>query len=207
MYFQTIQLYATAQFPDKIIYEGLTYDLNVNPLESYFEIFPEKRPRGRITSTALWRGYVATFEIVNNELLLKDIEIEVRTEPFPSFRTEWKSVIDEFLSENSVLKIDWYIGFLIIPNGELINYVHLGYRSTYENYILIGIKKGDFINEYKMDYVEYMRFRESQFQLFKLTDEYNDIIEDALKRGHSVEYMDDFLRNYDNYYIMGIIEE
>jgi hypothetical protein len=163
MIFGTINLYATAQFPDKIIYEGEIYDLNVNPLEPYFRLYPEKRPRGRITSTALWRGYIATFEIVNNELLLKDIEIEVRTEPFPSFRTEWKSVINEFLLENYIHKIDWFVGLLIIPNGELINYVHMGYESTFEKYILIEIENGNFIKEYKVDHMEYIRFMENKF--------------------------------------------
>src|SRR5690554_7604266 len=55
----------TAQYPDKIKFKGKEYNLNSNPLEPYFEKYPDKRPKGGIMSTALWRGYVAHFEIID----------------------------------------------------------------------------------------------------------------------------------------------
>ena len=64
--------FATAQAPDKIIYKGQEYSLLVNPMEAYFDMHPERRPRGRM-STALWRGYVATFQVRGERLVLKDI--------------------------------------------------------------------------------------------------------------------------------------
>ena len=68
--------YATAQYPDKIIFNGKEYSLHSNPLETYFEKNPDKRPKGGVISTALWRGYVATFEVRGSQLFVKDIQIE-----------------------------------------------------------------------------------------------------------------------------------
>ena len=56
------ELPITAQYPDKITYNGTEYSLNSNPLEPYFEKNPENRPD--MVSTALWRGYVGHFEII-----------------------------------------------------------------------------------------------------------------------------------------------
>lgn len=74
--FSGLKVFATAQFPDKINYNGKEYNLNSNPLEVYFEKNPNKRPKSEVRSSALWRGYVATFEIIDNQLFLKDIEIQ-----------------------------------------------------------------------------------------------------------------------------------
>ena len=67
---------ATAQYPDKIIFNGTEYNLDSNPLESYFEINLDKRPKGDLKSTALWRGYRATFEMRDSQLFVKDIQIQ-----------------------------------------------------------------------------------------------------------------------------------
>ena len=58
---------ATEQYSDILIYKGEEYILPVYYLEKYFEKYPDKKPNG-IISTALWRGYVAVFEIKENQL-------------------------------------------------------------------------------------------------------------------------------------------
>ena len=64
----------TAQAPDKLVLDGETYSLNTNPLESYFGKHPERHPREAedgdqvVLSTGLWRGYIATFEVIGNTL-------------------------------------------------------------------------------------------------------------------------------------------
>ena len=63
----------TRQITDKLIFENKEYYLNVELIELFFREFPEKRPEFEVQCTALWRGYVATFEIKNNELLIKEI--------------------------------------------------------------------------------------------------------------------------------------
>lgn len=154
--------FATAQYPDKIIYNGKEYRLHSNPLESYFEKNPGKRPSGGLQSSALWRGYVATFEIRDNQLYVKDIEIEIRDTTTKEFKAIWKSVLKEVFPDQKNIKVDWLTGLLVIPYGKLVNYVHMGYGSTYENYILLEIDKGDLKKEMKFGYKEYEKFKEKK---------------------------------------------
>lgn len=107
-----------------------------------------------------------------------------------------KSVITEVLSEKEKLKIDWLKGILVIPCGEIVNYVHMGYGSTYENYILLEIADGKLINTKEFDYKEYEKFRERQFEAFKKTEEYKKVFENLRKKGDSPEFIDSFLKNF-----------
>lgn len=194
----TANAFATAQTPDKIIYRGKQYMLHSNPLEAYFEKNPDKRPTSGMTSSALWRGYVATFEIADNALMLKDIEIMVskKTED-GSFDYDWKSVIADVVPSGTKLKIDWMTGILVIPHGEIVDYVHMGYGSTFENYILIEVSNGDFVKAKEIGYKAYAAFRDRQFEAFKKTDEYKKLVEELKKDGKSSdEFIESFLRSF-----------
>ena len=53
-----LTVFGTEQYPDKIIYKRKTYKLHTNPMEIYFEKFPDKRQNlflieDAIMSTAL----------------------------------------------------------------------------------------------------------------------------------------------------------
>lgn len=98
--------FATAQFTDVIVYEGKKYGLQTNPMEAYFAMHPDKKTEGRVRSTALWRGYMATFEIKTNDLVLKDIEILTRNETENG--TSWRSVKDDVVPGGKVLLVDWF---------------------------------------------------------------------------------------------------
>jgi len=191
--------FATAQYPDKLIWKGKTYDLHSNPLEPYFEKNPDKRPRGDVTSSALWRGYVATFEIRNGELILNDISVEVsKKTDNGSFDTEWRSAIRELVPEGETLKIDWFSGLLVIPKGKLVSYVHMGYGSVYENYTLIEVDRGDFVKSRDFDHKQYEAFKERQFEAFKKTDEYKELVKKIKKDDpdSTDEFIDSFLRSF-----------
>ncbi len=189
--------FATAQIPDVIIYEGKEYKLHSNPLESYFEKFPDKRPLNGIRPTSLWRGYVAIFEIKDSVMILKDIEIMV------SVKDEkeedgygWESVRKESFSGQEDLRIDWFTGILVLPHGEMKNYVHMGYGSAYSNYILLEMESGKLKAEKKLDYEQYEEFKQKQFEAFKKTEEYKKLVTDLEKEGNSEEFIDSFLKSY-----------
>ena len=194
--FLSINAFATAQRPDKIIYQGQTYSLHSNPMEAYFSKHPDKKPKTSQPSTALWRGYVATFEFKDEELFLKDIEVKYRDTIENAYK--WRSVLEEVFPEGENLKIDWLTGLLVIPYGELVNYVHMGYGSTYENYILLEIDKGDFKKEKRLSYDEYLAFKEKQFQAFKKTEEYAEIKAKLRKKENNASeaFIDSFLKTY-----------
>lgn len=188
--------FGTAQYPDKIIYKDKTFSLHTNPLESYFDKYPDKRPKTEIMSTALWRGYVATFEIVDNQLKLKDIEIQVNIDT-NSFKTAWKSVLTEVFPNESERKINWFSGLLILPYGKRIDYVHMGYGSTYKNYYIVEIHEGSFVQDRQFNNRQFKDFKEAQFQEFKKTDEYKSLVESLRKDSTDTqEFLDDFIKSY-----------
>ena len=168
----------TAQQSDKIIYKGIECDLHTNPMEYYFTQYPDKRPHKDIYCTGLWRGYVAVFEIEDSQIYLKDIKVmtgDFNTD-YINLTKGWKSVINEVFPNQEHIKLDWFSGTLVLPSGELVNYVHMGYASTYEHYILLDIENGDLKSEKQIGHEEYNAFREQQFQeAFKKSDEYENM--------------------------------
>lgn len=190
--------FATAQYPDKIIYKGKTYDMHSNPLESYFTQHPEKRPREGMSSTALWRGYIATFEARNGTLYLKDIEVMVRdTCRKDGYDLKFKSVLEQVFPGQTDIKVDWLTGILVIPYGKLVNYVHMGYGSTYKHYILLEIDKGDVKKDKHLGYTKYEAFKDKQFLAFKKTNEYQELKTSLLeKQSIAEDNLDDFLKNF-----------
>lgn len=169
----------TAQISDKILFKGTEYDLNSNPLEPFFERNPDRRPIGGIVSTALWRGYIAYFEIIDDQLFVTDIKIEVRDENSEdSNRYKWKSAYEQVFPNTEKTKIDWYNGILIMPLGEMVEYVHMGYASTFTDYWLIEIENGTFNEARKYTNKEFVRFKKRQFEAFEKTTAYKKMYAD-----------------------------
>lgn len=197
--FLSVTAFATAQYPDKIFYEGKEYMLHSNPMEAYFARYPDKKPKSGMRSTALWRGYIASFEIKDGQVLLKDIEIMVKTPTTDKeFERGWKSVLKDVIQDSKPLKIDWFTGLLVLPEGKIVDYVHMGYGSTYEKYTLLEISAGDFKKVKSFSHEEYSAFRERQFQAFKKTDEYKNLYNEIRKRDRSNtdEFIESFLRSF-----------
>jgi hypothetical protein len=206
--FSGLNVFATAQFPDKINYNGKEYNLNSNPLEVYFEKNPNKRPKSEVRSSALWRGYVATFEIIDNQLFLKDIEIQYRdTTSKGSNNSNWKSVLNEVFTDQKNIQVDWYTGLLVLPQGKVVNYVHMGYGSTYQHYTILELNKGVLTQEKQFKRKAYEKFKEKQFQVFKQTEDYHKMKSDLLQKGNSEEFIDSFLRSYVTEYTSKILTD
>jgi hypothetical protein len=91
-------------------------------------------------------------------------------------------------------------GLLVLPEGEIVNYVHMGYGSTYELYTLLEIDSGNLKKEIKLGYEEYEEFKDKQFEAFKKTDEYEKIKTETLCRfNNELEYFKE--QDYDDSFI------
>jgi len=124
--------HATRQRPDIVIYDGLEYQMhffetggNVNipsayPMEQYFEKHLDKRPRGGGISSNLRRGHLATYEVRDGQLFLKDIKIR----PMQS-RDEMKSVMKDVFPDGKPLKIDWLRGTLRLGSGTAVAWLEI----------------------------------------------------------------------------------
>ncbi|MET7259637.1 energy transducer TonB [Dyadobacter fermentans] len=125
--------FATAQNPDRLIYKGDTLFIFANPLEELYKN-DSIRPKffagqaGCIT-TACWRGYVADWKIENDQLYLTGISSCCFRDD--GVRANLKSLFGDKVIDG-VVKVDWFSGNIIAPQGKMLHYVHLGYESIYE---------------------------------------------------------------------------
>lgn len=120
----------TAQIHERLILNGEEISMAFCPL------LPEADPRiveltddeidceDIIFSTACWRQYVGTWEIKDDKFYLLNIVGRFK------------------LADETPLFADWFTGTLSIPDGELLEYVHMGYESVYEREVQITIEKG-----------------------------------------------------------------
>ena len=71
---------------------------------------------------------------------------------------------------------DWFTGHVIIPDDKLVNYIHMGYASTYEKYIILKVEKGVVTRKSAIDNAGFVTFRDAQFAAYKKTEEYRSVI-------------------------------
>lgn len=124
----------TAQISEKLIYEGQNLSMCTNPLEDYFAMGGD-RPRFESNCTALWRGYVGTWKIVDGRLYLIKLLGDLEGGGEASLATIFPDYHDRVFAH-------WYSGTIRIPQGKLLNYVHMGYGSTYERDLFLEFEKG-----------------------------------------------------------------
>ena len=76
-----------------------------------------------VFSTGCWRRYIGTWEIKDGRFYLVGLRGIYRLDGEPIFA-------------------DWFTGALRIPKGEMLQYVHMGFGSVYEQELHIRITKG-----------------------------------------------------------------
>ncbi|AUC76073.1 hypothetical protein [Olleya sp. Bg11-27] len=149
--------YSTIQHKDILCYNGETYGLKDYYFENYFEKHPEKKPKTEISSSALWRGYVATFTVYGNQIYLTDLQIQVQDKSSNEmFATKWKSVYKDFSPNSDRYLIKWINDLILLPIGEPIDYED-GYGITHNQYELIEIKKGIIVANFDFSLKEYKK--------------------------------------------------
>lgn len=144
----------TKQVPEILRYINKDYLLGVYLLEDYFKEHPEKKPEGEI-ETSLWRGYFADYEIVNNELFIMDLKI-IKNE-------EYHSVIHKVFPNEKKMK--WFNGLILINFNQNTNTQELSFR-------LFEVKSGNISKIKDFNLEELIEFKSVQYEMFKLTDDY-----------------------------------
>ena len=124
----------TAQATETLIYKGEKLRLCAEPLAGYFELKGIEAPF-RAPHTALWRGYVGTWEIVDDRLYLVDLM---------GWAESGGKVGLEFLFPGFPTRVfaHWVNGLLRATRGERIRYVHAGFGSVYEHDLLFQFDDG-----------------------------------------------------------------
>ena len=165
---------ATAQEPDVLLLDGKREALHTNPLAAWLEQHPQALPRSEVMSSANWRGYVATWEVAGDRLLLRKVEVATigpdDADGDPTY--VGKDVAPQMFAQSPEIVATWYSGALVIPQGELVNYVHMGYGSDYERYVVLSIKAGRVVDRRELTYVQFRDYRQGRFAAWKKTPQY-----------------------------------
>jgi uncharacterized protein (TIGR02996 family) len=126
----------TAQAPDWLVFRGRRRMLFSNPLEPRLKELPG-RPDFRVTGTANWRGYVATWEVRSDDTLwLTGLQTRnALDEPDPGLKLI-------FPNASGPVAARWVSQRLESPDGDQVRYVHFGYQSRYARVMYLTVHVG-----------------------------------------------------------------
>lgn len=131
----------TAQAGERLIFKGEETWMAAEPLNQYLE--NRNDIKFVSPSTACWRGYYGQWEIKNNKLFL--VELKAYLEGYREVGLDYL-----FPRQNKVFA-NWFSGEIRIPQGEMLDYVHMGYASLYERDLILVFENGLLTNEYVID--------------------------------------------------------
>ena len=124
----------TAQFSERLIYQGKEMGMQTTPL-SDFLAYPSGRPEFREHSTACWRRYIGKWEISLDRLYL----VEIHAHWVDGTKVELDQLFPGYPDR---VFAHWYTGKIRCGQGKLLKYVHGGYASIYEMDLFITVKNG-----------------------------------------------------------------
>lgn len=124
----------TAQFPESLIYEGQTLSMCSTPLSDYFRL-TRRYPKFAMDCTALWRGYIGSWEVVDKRLYLVGISATYEDGQPVALASIFPGYSDRVFAH-------WFNGRIRIPQGKLLAYQHMGFGSQYERDLLIDFDRG-----------------------------------------------------------------
>lgn len=124
----------TAQIPETLLYQGEEMAMCTNPLGTYFELGGFD-PGFESLCTALWRGYVGRWEIIEGRLYLIGLGGTLKDGSEATLASVFPDNPDRVFAH-------WYTDEIRVPQGKQLEYVHMGYGSTYERDLLLNFEKG-----------------------------------------------------------------
>lgn len=93
-------------------------------------------------STACWRGYYGKWKIAQKKLYLIDLKAYIE-----GIEGMELVGIDYLFPGQVKVFANWFTGEIRIPQGEMIQYIHMGYESIYEGELILNFKEGVVIEE------------------------------------------------------------
>ncbi len=124
----------TAQIPERLLHEGKTVSMCTEPLGDYFLLIGN-HPNFESNCTALWRGYIGSWEIRRNRLYLVGLEGVLQDGTDVTLATLFPDFPERVFAH-------WFSGTIRIPQGKQLRYVHMGYSSTFEQDLFLEVDQG-----------------------------------------------------------------
>lgn len=132
----------TAQIPEMLIYKDLKLEMCDEPLFFYPLQFSFNKKGKEVlwTNTACWRGYVGIWRIIRKKLYLVDID--------GYFKDETKMTVDDIEPATTHGVFAWWLSQEVRCGvGQVIDYVHSGYSSTFEKDLFLKFENGLLVQE------------------------------------------------------------
>lgn len=142
-----------AQKADFLVMGGEKMELYSNPLEEYWIKKRKKRPSFYKVDVCT-RGYVATWEIKENQLFLVDFDGNIDKRTLFGTKSVKCTMKTLFPKAKAGVKADWFSGKLRIPRGSMTQYEHNGYDSRFEKELILTIENGNLLKAATLDYTQ-----------------------------------------------------
>jgi len=123
----------TIQVKDRIIIGEDQYEIRQTPLSSHINFSLMNIYRNKFSS-ACWRGYVATWQLLDKKLYLIDLKI-YPPDPEADFG------IHTLFETNDRVFASWFTGVIEIPSGEVFAHTRYG-EELYSHRLVCKFKKG-----------------------------------------------------------------
>lgn len=121
----------TAQAGEKLVYEGIEYHMASEPLYPYLQA---NNLSFVSPNTSCWRGYFGSWVIKDDKLFLVGLK---------AYLKGYKEVeLDYLFPGQTEVFADWFSGKLRVPVGKLLDYVHMGYSSMFEEDMYLIFQQG-----------------------------------------------------------------
>ena len=131
----------TAQIKELLLYKGKKIGMATEPLEPYLQ--NRKDIDFLFRSTACSRGYFGIWELRDKKLFIIKLKGCIK---------DYKEVDLNYLFPNkNEVFADWFSGDIRIPQGKMLQYVHLGYKSIFEKDLLLKLEDGVLVDERVID--------------------------------------------------------
>ncbi|MCB1520700.1 MAG: hypothetical protein KDJ37_09000 [Hyphomicrobiaceae bacterium] len=156
----------TAQVPERIIIDGIPHFLNCDPLYRIFASRRISRFPSEDYTTACYRRYVGTWELVDGELYLVHMCLFCDgEEPLSEDQRQW--MLRLVPAKTFPVFASWFNGRLMIPLGRRLAYVHRGWASTYERLRVVTMRHGKVVRDRIVDTGAIHEWRQRRDERFR----------------------------------------
>jgi len=130
----------TAQFSDTLHFASRQFTLDTEPLSPWLQRRRNRHLHFKSRTTALSRGYVGVWEVIDGLLYLKQFTATMADgAPMDVGRL--------FPGSTGPVPAVWFSGALICPMGKLLKYEHSSYASTYEYELILWFIEGQLVEQ------------------------------------------------------------
>lgn len=169
------------QTPDRLVYRGEVFSLRCHPLEAMLRKGAVSDRFIGVRTRSASRGYIATFSLPGDRLMLNDLDVFARDYPWleqpgrpvpgePGFLL--RAALDRYFPRFEDRFMGRFRGILVIDLADAPLHAEDRDHDAARHIRLFRIEDGQLVETATMTSEEYEQYRRRQFETFKSTDRY-----------------------------------